>query len=118
MQYNYSHDNTGAGYLLYQFHCARPFEDNVVRYNISENDGRTNRGGILAVGVSATEVYNNIVYIGPRADGSLPFAAAAKRTSDVRFRNNVFVPTAGRVLIKGTYNQDEPFFLGQPLLAR
>jgi hypothetical protein len=118
MQYNYSHDNAGAGYVLYQYRSARPFEDNVVRYNISENDGRTNRGGISAVGVDESEVYNNTVYIGPRADGSLPLTVELKRTSDVRFRNNVFVPTAGGTLIEGTYNQDGPFFLGQPLLAQ
>src|SRR6185436_921799 len=40
MQYNYSHDNDGAGYLLYQFNGARPFGNNTVRYNISQNDAR------------------------------------------------------------------------------
>ena len=43
MQYNYSHDNDGAGYLLAQFTYAREFTNNIVRYNISENDGRKNR---------------------------------------------------------------------------
>jgi hypothetical protein len=118
IQYNYSHDNAGAGYLLYQGDWARPFGNNVVRYNISENDGRTYKGGIFALGVDESEVYNNIIYMGPRADGSLPLAAEAKRISDVRFRNNLFVPTGGASLIRGTYDQDEPLFLGQPLLAR
>ncbi len=66
MQYNYSHDNAGAGYLLYQFSGASPFKNNVVRYNISENDGRTNLGGIYAGGgVTDTEIYNNTVFVSP-----------------------------------------------------
>jgi hypothetical protein len=117
MQYNYSHDNAGAGYLLSQFPSARNFEDNVVRYNISENDGRTNGGGITAIGVDESEVYNNTVYIGPRADGSLPLAAEAKRTSEVDFRNNLFVPTGGASLSMAPDDRDE-LFLGQPLLRR
>jgi hypothetical protein len=118
MQYNYSHDNAGAGYLLYQFDSARPFGDNVVRYNVSENDGRINRGGISAIGVDESEVHNNTVYMGPRADGSLPLAAEEKRNSDVQFRNNMFVPTGGTSSIEGPYDQGEHFFLGQPLLVR
>ena len=117
MQYNYSHDNAGAGYLLSQFPSARNFEDNVVRLNISENDGRTNGGGITTIGVDESEVYNNTVYIGPRADGSLPLAAEAKRTSEVDFRNNLFVPTGGASLSVGPDDRDE-LFLGQPLLRR
>lgn len=118
MQYNYSHDNAGTGYLLYQFPEARPFEGNVVRYNISENDGRTNGAGIFAGRVNETEIYNNTVYIGPRANGSLPLAAEAKRNSDVQFRNNMFVPTGGASAIEGPYERGKNFFLGQPLLVR
>ncbi|MBA3790210.1 MAG: right-handed parallel beta-helix repeat-containing protein, partial [Rubrobacter sp.] len=89
MQYNYSHDNAGAGYLLYQYDGARPFHGNVVRYNISQNDGRANLGGIHAGGgVADSEIYNNTVYIGPRANGSLPPAAKAAGTRNVHFRNN------------------------------
>lgn len=47
MQYNYSHDNEGAGFLLGQYRGAGPFTGNTVRYNISENDGRkSSYGGI------------------------------------------------------------------------
>ena len=35
VQYNYSHDNDGAGYLLAQFEGAPPFYGNVLRYNLS-----------------------------------------------------------------------------------
>ena len=47
VQYNYSHDNDGAGYLLAQFEGGRAFYNNVIRYNVSENDGQKNSyGGI------------------------------------------------------------------------
>ena len=44
MQYNYSHDNDGAGYLLGQFTGGRPWGRNIVRNNISQNDARNNSG--------------------------------------------------------------------------
>jgi len=47
MQYNYSHGNHGAGYGIYQYSNAREFKNNIVRYNISKNDGLNNKyGGI------------------------------------------------------------------------
>src|SRR4029078_9431292 len=40
LQYNYSHNNYGGGIGIFQFIDAAPFGKNVIRYNISENDGR------------------------------------------------------------------------------
>ena len=56
LQYNYSHDNKGPGYLVYQFSGARKLNNNVVRYNISENDGY----GLFIGGGS--DVTNNLIY--------------------------------------------------------
>jgi hypothetical protein len=39
IQYNFSHDNQGAGYGAFQFEGARPYGNNLTRYNISQNDG-------------------------------------------------------------------------------
>jgi len=39
MQYNYSHDNDGAGYGIYEYVGAPPWSNNIVRFNISQNDG-------------------------------------------------------------------------------
>ncbi len=111
IQYNYSHDNYGPGYLLYHFEYARPFEDNVVRYNVSENDGRTNRGGIYLGRVSETEVHHNTVYVGARADGSLPPAVAAEGTSNVHFRDNLFVSPEGKPEVDISYGQQGLVFL-------
>ncbi len=42
LQYNLSYRNAGPGYGLYQYWGADPWSDNVVRYNISYNDGMEN----------------------------------------------------------------------------
>jgi len=99
LQYNYSYSNEGPGYLLCQYPTASEWKNNIIRYNISVNDGQKNnrRSGIDIYGgdrgMSAAEVYNNTVYNarGPAvAFGGLP----ARR---IRFRNNIFVGT-GRVV--------------------
>lgn len=107
MQYNYSHDNAGAGYLLAQFPLARRFAGNTVRYNLSVNDGRANgRSGIAVWGqVTDTDLYHNTVYISAPADGTRPRAVSVSNNEaayfweergsrGVRFRNNIF-QTAG-----------------------
>ncbi len=76
MQYNYSHDNYGAGYLICQFWPAREYINNTCRYNVSENDGNTgNYGAVVfwssgsAGGIQDTYVYNNTLYVGPNTTG-------------------------------------------------
>lgn len=39
MQYNLSYNNMGPGYGLYQYSGAAKWENNIIRYNISLNDG-------------------------------------------------------------------------------
>src|SRR3954465_9858311 len=72
VQYNYSHDNDGAGYLLAQSIAGDAHHGNVVRFNISQNDGRRNSyAGIEVWGrVVSAEIYNNTVYVSAAASGS------------------------------------------------
>src|SRR5882672_9397262 len=70
MQYNYSHDNDGAGYGIYEYVAAPPWSNNIVRFNISQNDGRKNSySGIQfwngASGIHDLEIYNNTIFISP-----------------------------------------------------
>ena len=55
VQYNYSHDNYGPGYLFSHSPNTFSHSGNTVRYNISENDGRRNSAAaILIWGVRST----------------------------------------------------------------
>ena len=113
MQYNYSHDNDGAGFLLAQYSGApRPFAGNVVRYNVSQNDARSGRHAAIHFWSAASEtadnpirdiqVYGNTVYLTPSADGdprALYFHGTETRTHDVAIHNNLFITTAGVPLV-------------------
>ncbi|WP_461490002.1 right-handed parallel beta-helix repeat-containing protein [Pontibacter sp. HJ8] len=105
MQYNYSHDNEGAGYLLAQFDYAPVMKNIVVRYNISENDGRKNGYAAIhlwsttakkAQAIQNAQIYNNTVYLSPAASG-VPKAVwvQAGGATQATFRNNLFVTTGG-----------------------
>jgi hypothetical protein len=95
MQYNYSHDNDGAGFLLAQFDGAKPFSGNTVRYNISQDDGRKNGyGAIHAFGsIGQTDVYNNTIYMAGADPGQDEPAAVKLRagTKQIRLANNLLV---------------------------
>lgn len=101
LQYNYSYNNIGPGYFLCQYPGAPRWENNIVRYNISVNDGlERNVGcGIEVIAndgrISGAEVYNNTVY--SEKGGAVGFAG--QPVPGVRFRNNIFV--AGGEIIKG-----------------
>jgi hypothetical protein len=78
MQYNWSHDNQGEGYLLesfpigYGYKCC-PSRNVTVRYNVSERDGQKDSGAIeIFGGVTSAWIYNNTVYhVSPRSDDGL-----------------------------------------------
>jgi peptidoglycan/LPS O-acetylase OafA/YrhL len=103
LQYNYSHENDGPGYLLCQFCGARPFTGNTVRFNVSQNDARKNSYGSIhlhddnfAQGVRDCHVYHNTVYVN-LAEGSIPSALVAQLSaaSNVRVRNNILHAAGG-----------------------
>jgi hypothetical protein len=104
MQYNYSHDNDGAGYLLGQFQNARPWSNNTMRYNISENDGVLNEGGIgvfkgPGTTMSGAYIYNNTIYVSPQTGNTRECAAYFENwttgINNVAFYNNIFITTGG-----------------------
>lgn len=108
IQYNYSHDNDGAGYGIYQPPDGREYKNNVVRYNISENDGL--RGGYGAItfwatnsngGIQDTQIYNNTLYVGPNTAGAgiTDFAFGATYIYDTEVYNNIIVTVANKKTI-------------------
>ena len=54
LQFNYSHDNDGAGYLLAHRHATDHHANNTIRFNVSHGDGRRN-------GYAAIEVWGRTV---------------------------------------------------------
>lgn len=89
-QYNYSHDNEG-GFL--NMCCDGNGNDNIARYNISQNDGCIAGGRVFLVhghGNHGYQVYNNTIFAS-RASPPLFEQGAASSGSDITFRNNLFV---------------------------
>ena len=110
VQYNYSHDNDGPGYMLAHGSAAASHSDNVIRYNISQNDRRKNSGGAIEVwgGVRRADVYHNTVYVGAPTGGAIAAvklvdAPLAVGPSALHFRNNILYATATIPLL-GTAN--------------
>ena len=102
IQYNYSHDNAGGFLLL----CSPGFtmsSTNVIRYNISQNDGSAwgwNRdwlsAGIFHVngGNADTHIYNNTFYIGEHLHGFKVVATdqwEGGKPTNITFENNIFI---------------------------
>ncbi len=110
MQYNYSHDNDGAGYLIMEYLDAPPTDNNTVRYNISCNDARSNLSGVSAImKAKNTRIYNNTVYMTPRANGFKPAAITTFQTTNTRHYNNILVTTGGAALINSQSNVGAAF---------
>jgi hypothetical protein len=99
MQFNYTLDNDGAGLFLFA-ESGYTATDNVIRYNISQNDARTQGstyGGIfVGAAVSNADVYNNTVFMGPSPTSSpAAITLLGLGGSAVNVRNNIFYATGG-----------------------
>ncbi|HVB02633.1 MAG TPA: right-handed parallel beta-helix repeat-containing protein [Chitinophagaceae bacterium] len=116
MQYNYSHDNDGAGYLLAEYGALLPYRDNIVRFNISLNDGRKNGyGGITIWGASpayqVTEsyIYNNLILAGS-SSGSTDTPSDVRLLGDhfreVVLTDNVFLARGRGFLLCSNHTPD------------
>lgn len=109
MQYNYSHDNEGTGYLLYT-HPGSPyrFENNVVRYCVSRNDGLYNHRAAIWIrnddkGIRGVEIHHNTFFYS--AVGNDGGVAVIANTEDVRFHHNFFIATGDVPLIRQDNNK-------------
>jgi hypothetical protein len=105
IQYCFSHDNQGSGYCIFQYWGASLFYNNIIRNNISYNDGTVSdsQAGLYIWNSSGDpkqfhdcEVYGNIIYNTKVA--AISFSEKS-RNNGFHFYHNVFV---GRdTLIKG-----------------
>ena len=98
LQYNLSYNNVGCGYLLCQYPDAPTWKNNIVRYNISFNDGSKNMRSGIGVweggkGISDALVYNNVIVNTKHA------VFACHDIKGIVYRNNIFV--SGDDIMKG-----------------
>jgi len=106
LQYNYSHNNDGAGYMIYSYKNAPHTGNNIVRYNISVNDGQKNnyRGIILATGspkdnpIYNTQIYGNTIY----TSTSPAIYVGGKGIYNAKICNNLFITTNNQKLLVGS----------------
>ena len=110
VQYNYSHDNDGPGYSVAQYSGARtPNNNNTIRYNISQNDGRRNGASGIQLwnggsGIKNIEIFNNTIYMSPAT--SRPRGIYLQTgTTNVSIRNNVLITTGGVPVLQAVSGQ-------------
>jgi len=120
IQYNYSHDNEGEGFLLLSwpvgYGYSRGESHNLqMRYNISERDGKKLGGGITVFGgVAPAVIYNNLIYYEPdrlagtpmfNGEGGVITTSIFGKSGrpDLRIYNNIFI-TNGRTNPAATSN--------------
>jgi len=94
IQYNYSHDNEGAGYMLFG-HDDRGY-GNTIRHNLSVNDHTNNASeGIGAIAIVSRVkdalVANNIIVAGPSTESVLGHRDWDGLPLEVTYEGNLFV---------------------------
>ena len=116
LQYNYSHDNDGAGILVYSYPYA-PWADrgNIVRYNVCEGDAaKLGEYGAIHVGndghgMSGIEIYHNTLIAGASARTVVSLHG---KDVGVAFRNNLIVAPTGCPLVTIDHDSDAIIFQG------
>lgn len=97
MQYNLSANNEGAGYGLFQYYGASVWKNNIVRNNISYNDGRKNgqAGFLMWIATGSPEPIQNCQIYENTVVNCYGHAASFEPGNypDFIFRNNIFLLT-------------------------
>jgi len=111
LQYNYTHDNTGAGLQLAHKPDDAVHSGNVIRYNISQNDGRKNAYAAIQLWgrIRNAEIYNNTVFVTYTGNArGVYIKNSSIETQDVQhvhLRNNIVVATSTTKLVEVTPTQ-------------
>lgn len=127
MQYNYSHGNMGPGFMVYSYAETGKIvqhNNNVVRYNISQNDNTTLVNGSIFIGtdgsvaITNAEVYNNTVYTNAANGVCLMVGHPQAGSTTGHVANNIFYSSAGAWLMDaGTLNPTGLIFRGNDYFA-
>jgi hypothetical protein len=118
MQYNNSHDNDGAGYLICSYKNApHTYNNNIVRYNFSVNDCKKIRGGGICFWSGSPEedpIYNTQIYSNTIYSSSGPAIAfwQQKGIHNTKIFNNLFVSANNQKLVGGNPDKSMATFAG------
>lgn len=108
IQYCLSYENEGSGYGLFQYAGASDWNNNIIRYCISENDGNVSpaHAGIFIWNGSGDTnqfkncyIYNNTVF---NSMGAAISYEAQSANAGFRFYNNIFVGRDSIIIGKET----------------
>jgi len=112
MQYNYSHDNDGPGFLLCWYSGARPSMNNVLRYNVSHNDARKNGVGAIHLWGAQTNsaIYHNTVDVSKPVSGLPKALWVQSGVTNLSVRNNIFIARSGLTSIQVAGGQSNALF--------
>ncbi len=112
MQYNYAHDNDGAGYGFYQYSPAGPWTNNIIRYNIGQNNARKNGYGEVTfwnnyTGINNAQFYGNTFYTSPTSSlkPAIVTFFTANAAPGLVMRNNIFYTTGDSPFVYDPYGQ-------------
>lgn len=112
LQYNYSHDNEGAGFLLSHGLENHQHTHNIVRYNVSHNDAlRNSYGAIYLYGeIRNSVIHNNTVILHDSNEGTPSAFKASNQTTESLVVDKILVcnnhfETSGENIIEITTQQ-------------
>jgi hypothetical protein len=101
-----SRDNDGAGILLYTY-AGSPnyFGGNVVRHNVSANDGKKNGMAGIAIGrnggrFEGVEIDHNIIFASAKAGSDRGVSIFGTEAREILFHDNVIFASDGALLIE------------------
>lgn len=104
MQYDYAHDNEGMGYLVCACVGFYAMHENVVRYDVSQNDGTNGQpSGLYVLGgepFSGLEVFNNSFYSAAGPGPVVLLEGGGHRFSSLHLRNNLLASGTGKPLLE------------------
>jgi hypothetical protein len=109
MQYNFAADNYGGGFQLNQWVNDNTGTGNIIRYNISQDNGlKGNYAGIDVWGkIENAQIYNNVVYTSTPISGTTQGLRISNNTitslkpSNIKIVGNIFVSANGVDLVNG-----------------
>jgi len=118
MENNFSHGNDGPGFLFSQYYGAKPFLNNRMIGNVSENDARKNDNGAVHIWAPDANVLRNCAIVGnriqltPAAQGRARALFIEGCTREVNITENSFVGQGSSTFIEVAANQRRLNFRG------